>query len=124
MDKKEVEKQQIKREADSVRLTLQMCQKAIAELSRLQRLSAGYFRSRTMRDIYRGLRMRRANTAATKVLVHSENAMSALNALETALRDGEAILNQQAKYYEQQQQATPRRVHPPIVQPVRTERSR
>jgi len=114
MNKKDMEAREMKRQADEVRLTLQMCHKALSDLKQLERIAARFFKGPVLRDIYRGLRQRRANVSATKILVHSQNIGNALSALEVALRDGETILNQQAKYYEQSK-ATPRRVHPPIV---------
>ena len=59
-----------------------------------------------IRDIYRGLRSGSVRNTSTRILVHAENIIFELTALESALRDAEAILLQQAEHNDKRAKTT------------------
>ena len=93
------------REYENIKITAGLINKALADLSQLQRVAQNYVGSTTIRDIYRRLQGGKARGTATKILVHTENVISELKELEQSLRDAEVILIQQAQYYEQKSKA-------------------
>jgi hypothetical protein len=85
---------------------LSIVKKALDNVNQLNQVTLNFIRSSQIRDLYRGLRGRNVHNTATQVVVHTENIVSELNALERTLRDAEAILLHQAEHYDKDTKAT------------------
>jgi len=91
------------RELKATRLHLQLVRNALKELKAVEASVKGFVNGAPLREIYRGLRNSKAHKSETEILVHTENVVREEDELESSLRNGEAILTQQAQYYERQQ---------------------
>ena len=78
---------------------LAIVKKALVNLDTVTTVASNFIRSSQIRDIYRGLRGHKVRATSTQVMVHTENIIAELHALERTLRDAEAILLQQAEHY-------------------------
>ena len=99
----------MKNRSPELRVTLNyinMMRKTLSDLRRVEQTVNGFVNATPLREIYRGLRSSKAHTSATDILVHTENISKEILELKRALLDGEAILKQQAQYYEQQQKSS------------------